>query len=302
MGVGVGSLAERPAARRIEIAGLSMLELGPADAPVELVFLHANGFHGAVYKSLLAPLAVGRRILAPDLRGHGHTTLTADPSTLTNWSPFADDVRGLLEALPGPVVLGGHSLGGGVSTLVGAAAPERVRALALVEPVIAPPSGRASGGRDPGDPEVLRSKPISQAAANRRRSFASREAAFEAYKGRGPFKTWPDEALRDYVEDGFADAPEGVTLRCNPAWEAAIYLAFGSDVWRAIAQLHMPLVVRAGVEGTTFHPQSERRLAELRPDADIARVPGATHFLPMERPDIARAAIESALAQARLAG
>lgn len=278
-----------------------MLELGPQDAPVELVFLHANGFHGAVYQSLLAPLAVGRRILAPDMRGHGHTRLPADPAALTSWAPFCDDALRLLDVLPAPVVLGGHSLGGGVSTLIAAAAPERVRALALVEPVIAPPPAQA-GGRKPDDPEVHRSKPIAQAAANRRRTFASREAAFEAYKGRGPFKTWPDEALRAYVEDGFADAPEGVVLRCDPAWEAQIYMAFGSDVWRAISALRMPLVVRAGETGSTFHPQSELRLRELHPDADIARVPGTTHFLPVERPDVAREAIELAFAKARVGG
>jgi pimeloyl-ACP methyl ester carboxylesterase len=288
-------------ARRIEIAGLSAIELGPQDAPVDIVFLHANGFHGAVYTHVLAPLAVGRRILAPDLRGHGHTSLPADPAMLTSWAPFTGDLARLLAAIDRPILLAGHSLGGALSCFAAAENPDRVRGLMLIEPVIAPPPEQR-GLRSPDDPEVKRSKPIADAARNRRRVFASRQVAFDSYKGRGPFKTWPDEALRAYIEDGFADTPEGAALRCDPAWEAAIYLAFGSDLWGAIERLTPPLVVRAGDQHSTFHPDSERRLRALRPDADISRIPGATHFLPLERPDVARDAIELALSKARQGG
>src|SRR5215469_9726163 len=50
---------------------------GPRGAPL-LVFLHANGFNAETYVSILGPLATQFRIIAPDLRGHGSTTLAAD--------------------------------------------------------------------------------------------------------------------------------------------------------------------------------------------------------------------------------
>jgi pimeloyl-ACP methyl ester carboxylesterase len=284
----------RRGVRRIRIARHSAWEIGPVDAPVEIVFLHANGFHGALYVDVLRPLAVDRRILAPDLRGHGRTTL---PTTLklTSLDPFADDLVRLLDAIDRPVVLAGHSLGGAVSVLAAARAPKRVRALALVEPVISPP-----GPRTPGDPEVQRSIPISEAAAGRRNMFASPDAAFDGYHGRGPFKTWPDWALRAYVDEGLVEAEAGgFVLRCDPAWEASIYLAFGSDIWGALGETRMPLVVRAGEIYSTFPPASERKLRALRPDADIQRIPGATHFLPLEQPDVVREALELALGPER---
>lgn len=278
-------------ARRIEIAGQSALELGPAGGPVELVFLHATGFHAGVYEDLLAPLAKSRRILAPDFRGHGRTPLHGDEGVLANWDPFIEDVLALIAAVGRPVVLAGHSLGGAVALLAAAeAGAGSVRSLMLVEPVMRPVKETEA--------EERRSKPIAQAAANRRRVFVSREAAFEGYRGRGPFRTWPDAAVRAYVEGGLVEAPEGVVLRCDPAWEAGIYMAFGSDVWAAAECANMPLVVRAGDQMSTFPPESERRLKALKPEADIRRIEGASHFLPLERPEVVREAIERAFALA----
>jgi pimeloyl-ACP methyl ester carboxylesterase len=292
-----------PAVRRVAIAGMSALEIGPPEAPVEIVFLHANGFHAALYVEVLAPLAVGRRIVAPDLRGHGRTTLPAEPRTMTSWAPFVGDVLALLEERPGPpVVLAGHSLGGSVALLVAARAPERGKALALFEPVIAPPAFHALMRAPPARMVSKRAIPIARSTANRRRRFASREAAVEAYRGRGGFRGWPESALKAYVDEGFVEAAEtaeggkGVVLRCDPAWETAIYVALGNDVWGALKRARMPLVIRSGQRGTTFLPSSERRVKELRPDADVARILDAGHHLPIVRPEIAREAIARALA------
>jgi pimeloyl-ACP methyl ester carboxylesterase len=281
------------AARRIEIAGMSALELGEPSAPVEMVFLHATGFHAALYAQLLAPLAAGRRIVAPDLRGHGRTRLPADAASLTSWDPFIEDVRRLLGELPQPVVIAGHSLGASVAVLAAAQDRGRIRALALFEPVI-----RRKPAAD-GPRHSKRTLAIAQSTANRRTRFESRQEAFEAYRGRGGFRTWPDEALRVYVEEGFTDAggnEGGVTLRCAPAWEAAVYLAQGGDIFDAAQRATGSLLVRSGVDGTTFPPEAEQELLQLRPDADIAHVAGASHYLPIERPDLCRDAIAGLLA------
>jgi pimeloyl-ACP methyl ester carboxylesterase len=295
---GAGGVSQTPA-RRIEIAGLSGLELGPPSAPVELVFLHANGFHAALYADMLAPLAVGRRVIAFDHRGQGCTALPADPTTIKDWTIFRDDALRALEAIGGPpVVLAGHSLGASVALLAAAKEPERARALALIEPVIGPPwrhfALRCAFLRWLG----LRRIPLAVGAAKRRRRFASFDAAFEAYKGRGGFRTWPDAALRAYVEGGFKPAEDGeggVVLRCDPAWEAAIFVAHGADVWGALYDAPAPIFIRAGASYTTFPPSSERRMRAIRQDVDFERVEGTTHFLPQERPDVAQAVLLKAM-------
>ena len=50
---------------------MSLLDFGDPKRPVDLVFVHANGFNALTYRTLLAPLSGSLRIWAPDLRGHG---------------------------------------------------------------------------------------------------------------------------------------------------------------------------------------------------------------------------------------
>ena len=185
---------------------------------------------------------------------------------------------------------------------------ERVRALALLEPVIGSPWRHFMLRSAVMRWIALRKIPLAAGALKRRRRFASYEAAFEAYKGRGGFKTWPDAALKAYVDEGFKDAEDaedGVVLRCDPAWEAAVFVAHGADVWGALHDAPGPIIIRAGASYSTFPPSSERRMRAIRQDVDFERVEGTTHFLPQERPDVARAALQKAMdrrAQSRPSG
>ncbi len=43
---------------------------------------------------------------------------------------------------------------------------------------------------------------LAERAEKRRDAFASLDEAFALYRGRGAFKTWPDETLRDYLSGG----------------------------------------------------------------------------------------------------
>jgi len=77
------------------------------------VHLLIHGFAGdrSAWAQLTAMLArAGQTVVAPDLPGHGATTLAgADPGAL------ADAVVVLAETLPGPITLVGHSLGAAVA-------------------------------------------------------------------------------------------------------------------------------------------------------------------------------------------
>lgn len=282
-----------PRKRATPMAGgvIASLEFGPTDRPIDIVFIHANGFNAQTYRTLLSPLAASLRILAIDQRGHGDTTLPADPEGRRSWRDLRDDLIGLLDALDGPpVVLAGHSMGGTVSLLAAAERPERVKGLVLLDPVIMPWLAMLYARAPWTSGRMWKRMPIAQSALRRRAVFDSREAAFAAYKGRGAFKTWPETMLADYVAGGFVARPEGVVeLACAPAWEASNYAAQAHDPWRAVRQAKAPVRILKAEKHSTC--RAGPSFARRGRDVLIETVPGTSHFLPMERPDIVRDAL-----------
>jgi pimeloyl-ACP methyl ester carboxylesterase len=290
-------LAYGPRSRHLAMAPpigpgeIAYLDYGPADRAPDLVFVHANGFNARAYRTILAPLAADLRILAVDQRGHGATTLATDRPR-TSWLDLKDDLLAFLDAMQiERVALAGHSMGGTASLLAAAEAPARVRALALLDPVI-----RSPGLTSPVSREAMEASPMIAGARRRRRGFPSRAAAVVGYHGRGAFRTWTDAQLADYVAAGFRDLPDGtVELACTPEWEVSNYLNQDHDSWGAFARSVCPIhILRAELDSPgriDGHTDELTATGRIRIDT----VPGTTHFLPMERPDLVREAIWEAV-------
>lgn len=275
---------------RLPDGEMAALDFGDEARPVDVVFLHANGFNAMTYRSILAPLASTLRIVAVDQRGHGASRLPADPDRLRSWKVYADDLLALLAELGGPApVLAGHSMGGTVSLLAAGRRPEAVKALALFDPVIMPRLA-ALGARMPWAVKPIGKRfPIAEAAARRRFAFESAEAAFAAYRGRGAFKTWSETQLADYVAGGFRAAPDGgVELACRREWEAASFAAQAHDPWKALGRVRSPIMVLRAERNSTCRIGVGDSLRRANRRASLVTVPGSTHFLPMERPDLVR--------------
>ena len=285
-----------PRERLIPLAGrggaMAGLEFGDPERPVDIVFLHANGFNARTYASILAPLGRELRILALDQRGHGRSTLPADIEGRTSWEGLRDDFLALMTSLDlKNVVLSGHSMGGTITVLAQAEAPERVKGLVLFDPVVMP------GAAAP-PPEAVANSPLVQGALRRRAVFASHAAAVEAYTGRGAFKSWSPQMLADYVADGFRERPDGqVELTCAPEWEASNFRSHGHDTWAAFDKARAPIRLLRAEEGSTTRddPHLDAMVAAGR--IRLETVPGTTHFLPMERPGLVQAALREAAAQ-----
>ena len=272
------------------------IAFGDADRPVDLLFLHATGFNALTYRALLAPLGERAHVLAVDLRGHGRSDLTAGRAGYASWNRHRNDVIALItQHLRTPVTIAGHSMGATTALLVGGKRPDLVRGLCLIDPVILSPATYAMM-RAPGAPLVAEwAFPIARGARKRRAAFETREAMIGALTGRGIFKAFQPETLRDYVDDGAVEAEGGVALACAPAFEARTFAAQRNNPWAAAERAPSPLVVLRAERGSTFPERSARRLAQLRPDARIATLEGSTHALPMERPDRVRTVIASTL-------
>ncbi|MCK5275043.1 MAG: acetoin dehydrogenase dihydrolipoyllysine-residue acetyltransferase subunit [Alphaproteobacteria bacterium] len=95
-----------------------------------LVLLHGFGGDKDNWLFNIDALAAGRRVLAPDLPGHGESAKDVAGGDLDS---LAAAVLAFLDALSIPRVhLAGHSLGGAVAIAAARAAPERVASLSLI--------------------------------------------------------------------------------------------------------------------------------------------------------------------------
>lgn len=254
------------------------------DAPV-LLFCHATGFCASAYKQMLQQLTPEFDIYALDMRGHGQTSLPADPSCLHSWRVYARDVGAFLDAHNGKRwILAGHSMG---AITVALAAQERrdVDALALIEPVAIPrtvaavaatPLWRALGPRSP----------MASRAARRRSQWETRDAVIQSYRRKTLFADWAAGVLADYLEDGLTEpAGGGVRLSCDPRWEAATFAALRTPFAGMIARQHAPVSIFAGRLGDTTLYRCARRQC-VREGALLTESAEVSHLAPMQGPSI----------------
>jgi pimeloyl-ACP methyl ester carboxylesterase len=112
-------------------AGTLFVRTAGASGP-PLLLLHALGGNGAHWQPQLAALAGSARVAAPDLRGHGRSAVPGEAPSIAD---YAADAVAVADALGfGRFVVAGHSMGALVAIEVAAAHPDRVLALALVDP------------------------------------------------------------------------------------------------------------------------------------------------------------------------
>jgi len=122
------------ARRRVHVDG-RQVNFAEGGSGLPVVFLHGWGLGHRTYENVLQELAASCHVLAPSLPGFGGT---ADlPYGRRNIEGYATWVRSFLDALEvsEPVVLVGHSFGGGVAIRVAHDSPSRVRSLVLVNSV-----------------------------------------------------------------------------------------------------------------------------------------------------------------------
>jgi pimeloyl-ACP methyl ester carboxylesterase len=268
-------------------------DFGGAGPVVHLA--HANGFPPGTYRPLAETLTDRCRVIALPSRP---LWPGSRPESAPDWHPLADDLIQGLDGLglsKGGIVGVGHSMGGVLTLWAAVRRPDLFRAVVLIDPVMLPPAWlwtvrllRWLGLR--------RRLPLVRGALRRRRTWPSRQACYEHYRGKSLFAAWPDASLRAYVEAGTRErADGGVELAYPPEWEAHIFATTPTDVWRAVPRLRTPALVIRGQGSDTFRPESQARMAGLVPQARFVVIPGAGHLVPMERPVETGAAIRDFL-------
>lgn len=241
-----------------------------AGAGATWTFLHPACLDHRTWNGLAA-LAVDRRMLAPDLRGHGASS--SGPRCAFTLSRFAADVVELWDALGVErSVVVGASLGGMVAQYLAHEYPERVAGLALV---------CTSFGLDDAGREVM-ARRAEAALAIREHGSPEVDATLVRWFGDDPGR-WPEAV--DYARDRLCATPPEVQ----------------GDVWRAIRGLGLPegwlrhypgeVLVLPGGADVTIGVDAARRFASNSPRADVRVLNGAPHMALLTHPDDVAAAL-----------
>ena len=281
-----------PTASTTDGVSVAYTDLGGVGEPI--LFAHATGFHGHVWRPVAAALANGFRALVFDERGHGDTPPSAEGQS---WHGFALDALAVVDdaGLDRPFGVG-HSAGGAALLLAELARPGTFRAIWCFEPIVPAslPEGVVS-------PRVIRANPLAEGARRRREAFDSHEAAYENYAGKQPFSVLDPAALRAYVDFGFADQPDGtVRLKCRREVEAATYeMAVMHGAASRLHEITCPVVLAAGGRtDTPFGPALMEQLAGRMQRATAEPFADLGHFGPLQDPAAIAASIRRAFAPA----
>jgi len=258
----------------------------------------ANGFPPQVY----APLA---RALAPDLAVWGWVPLPmraqGPPPADLRWEDLAREYAAHLDDLTERPVIGlGHSLGGVMTLMAAVLRPEKFRAVVLLDPVIFEPRVLRAIRRwqrqgAPVDSAFPLAR-LKRGALRRRREFPSREAALRHFRSRPLFQKWQDAALEGYVRYGLRPAEDpssGWHLAYDPRWEAAIFAAVPTDVWRWVRRVRVPGLVLFGEHSEMGTPATRCLLQRRWSQVEVQVLSGEGHLFPMEAPEKAAEAIQT---------
>jgi pimeloyl-ACP methyl ester carboxylesterase len=276
---------------------------GPDDAPVTLVLAHgwtlAQAAWDDVAELLLPRAGAGElRLVRYDQRGHGRSTFgsPAHPHASISIDQLGADLAEVLDSLApdGPVVLGGHSMGGMTIMCLAAARPElfgdRVRGVALVSTSagdLAPPA------RTPAEKLRERLTPGALTVA-----LTAARVVERLRQKLPPSHPRHQKIVRDLLYG--ADASEAMVLTGAEIMHATTVRAFTAflpalgehDKRTELAALaRVPVEILVGdSDKLTPHRHSDQ-LAEVLPDAALHVVPRTGHMLTQERPELVTDAI-----------
>lgn len=257
-----------------------------------LILAHATGLHAHVWLPLVQRLRTRFHCYGVDLRAQGATSAPDDGNF--SWKGVTDDFVAALDGLGlsgrGDVRGIGHSQGG-FAVLSGALArPGTFAAIFGMEPVVF----RPLPGHEPFAPAQ---NFMADMTRKRRRTFPSRQAAFDNFKAKMPFQHSDDDVIAAYVQWGFEDLADGtIGLVCPPEHEAALFEHSHGNLMDHLHELTARVTIALSEHANEGFAASCPEQAERIPGARLLHLPGRTHFGILEGTDEMAAVVADALA------
>jgi pimeloyl-ACP methyl ester carboxylesterase len=216
-----------------------------------LVLIHGSGGDHTTWGPQLEGLASAATVVALDLPGHG----ASSGDGCDTIAGYASGVRQFLTAFGrGPVVLGGHSLGGAIAQAVALDEPELLRGLVLV----------GTGARLKVLPELFEIL---------ERDYAQAINSMTEY-------AWSRSSPAELKELGrkTMGATRPVVTRCD------LTACDRFDVMDRLDEIRQPALVIVGEEDRLTPPKYAEFLARKITGARLVRIAHAGHFVPLEQP------------------
>jgi pimeloyl-ACP methyl ester carboxylesterase len=226
-----------------------------------LLLVHGWGGDGGDWAPLLTELDPRRRVIVPDLRGHGRSFCPASDNTPT---AMAADLALLLRRLGvAEVVAIGHSMGGQVVTALAVRHPDLVRAVVVLDPAYGADETEAAGIH--ARLSALRTRGVAEALTFAESAFTPETPAAVRERQLRLMAAMPAHVLAQAYAGMYLD-PGAFGIR--PATER--FLAHrrcpALSVWTSLAAADWD-------RGTVNNPCSE-----------VHHWPGCGHYLHLERP------------------
>jgi len=251
------------------------------DGPT-LLFAHATGMHGWVWRPVADRLVDGAHCVAIDLRGHGDSALPAGFDL--SWAGFGSDVLAVARDLDVRNLIGvGHSLGGAALLIAELEAPGTFAHLFLYEPAV-----HVDSRADSKDMVSALRDAMVEMTRRRRADFPSLDDALANYAGKAPMAQFHAEVLGAYVSHGFSDHDDDgghhVTLKCSPDTEARIYAGTSDhDTASRLRAITCRVTLATGSESDTLQRRTIEALADELHCSTVV-FEGADHFGPLQQP------------------
>lgn len=227
----------------------------PSGDPV--ILLHALGTDHRLFDRLIPHLPPSLRLIRPDMRGHGGSSLPAGPG---KFGTLVLDVERLMDQLAlKDAVVAGVSVGGMMAQALAAKRPGLVRALVLANTAV-----------KIGTPETWAAR-IATVRAGGMQAIAAPTLA--RWFGAAPRDAGAADLARQML---LAQSPDGYVAGCEA-------LA-GADLIAPTSGLRLPALVLAGTRDGSTPPDLVRELAGLIPGATFRLLRGAGHLSCLDAP------------------
>jgi pimeloyl-ACP methyl ester carboxylesterase len=230
-----------------------------------VVLLHAFPLNKNMWAEQKLALAHRYRLIAPDFRGHGESTVVEEDSTMEQ---LADDLRALLDELSlDKVVLGGLSMGGYASLAFYRKYGKRVAALILADTRATADTEEARQGRY----ELA-------AVAEKEGAAAVADRMLPKLLGETTHRAKPSvvDRVRQMI---VSTPPQGIV-------GALRGLADRPDSTPLLPRIHCPVLVLVGSEDVLTPPAEAEAMARAIPQAELEIIPAAGHLSNLEQPEV----------------
>lgn len=241
-----------------------------------ICFLHGFPLNRSMWQAQVDAFATSHRVIVPDLRGHGQSTVTQGTVTMRQ---MADDVVALLDALQitQPITLCGLSMGGYVAWELWRSHPDRLARLILCDTRAVADTEEVSRGR-----HMMAAQVVVNGSSMAADSMPSKLFAPDAES------TQPEklERVRQMI---LATDPEGIAATQRG-------MADRIDMTPQLPEITTKSLVICGTHDVISSPEEMRSFANAMPNATFVEIPKAGHLAPLECPDPTNAAIRQFLA------